>query len=420
MIGKSIFGLVLAVALASAATAKSYYNVRDFGAVGDGKTKDTVAIQAALNACATNGGGTVTLPEGVFLTGSIVMGANTMLELEHGASLLGSPDIADYPLVQVRWEGEFRDGHRALIVADKAANVRISGPGTIFGPPINVSRLRNPRGPALIELTECTNAVLENFSTMYQQLWSIHTLFCEHLTADGLVIRTVNANGDGIDVDSCQDVLIEHCNIDTGDDAISLKSGRGLAAMQLGRPTERVTIRDCELASSIYAAIGIGTEMSGGIGDVKVENCVMSGRQNCIFIKSRDGRGGYMKNITFDNLIVNNSPTLVGIDLIRKGIQATDPVPGDVEKWPLVSNITFNHIRVNGVAELVAGESVPPQRKIDGLTLSDISGTCGRGITLANVTNACFSGVTVTGFEGPFLSLENVQGTGLDDPPKNH
>ena len=98
--------------------------------------------------------------------------------------------------------------------------------------------------------------------------------------------------------------------------------------------------------------------MSGGIRDVRLENCLISGHQNGIFIKSRDGRGGFMENITGENLIINNSPTFVGIDLVTKGIQASDPVPGDVEKWALVKNISFSHVKVNNVQALVVGTNV--------------------------------------------------------------
>jgi polygalacturonase len=288
----------LAVATSVFAAEMPALDVRDFGAKGDGVTKDTAAIQKALDTCAAAGGGSVLIPEGIFLTGSLIIGANTTLEIAAHASLVGSSDITDYPIVNIRWEGEFREGHRALISASNAVNVVITGGGTIFGAPPVLSHLRMPRGPVLIELTGCTNAVLENFTTQYQQLWSVHVLFCKNLTARGLTLRSVDFNGDGIDVDSCDGVTIEHCDINTGDDAISLKSGRGLAAQNLARPTENVVIRDCRLHSSIYAALGLGTEMSGGIRHVKIENCVISGRQNAIFIKSRDGRGGFMEDIS--------------------------------------------------------------------------------------------------------------------------
>jgi polygalacturonase len=409
----SLLGAGLLLASAGAAE-KTPLNVRDFGAKGDGLAKDTVALQRALDECATNGGGTVYLPEGVYLTGSLLIGPNTTLQLASRANLIGSPEIADYPLVNIRWEGEFREGHRALLAARNGENLTITGGGSIFGPPLSVSRLRNPRGPALIELENCTNVVLEGFSTQYQQLWSVHTLFCKNLTARNLTIRSINVNGDGLDIDSCDGVLIDHCDINTGDDAISLKSGRGLAAQNLARPTRNVTIRDSRLQSSIYAAIGLGTEMSGGIRDVKLENCVLSGRQNAIFIKSRDGRGGFMENISGKNLTVLRSPTFIGIDLKNKGIQATDPVPGETEKWPLVRNISFKDVQVQDVNELVQGRNIPAARLLDGFTLADISGTCLKGISLMNMTNVNLSGIKVTGYEGPLVTVENVTGHGLN------
>jgi polygalacturonase len=412
---KTLLALAMALNVTAAILAADRVplNVLDFGAKGDGMTKDTAALQKALDACGEAGGGTVMVPEGIYLTGGLILHANTTLQLASRANLLGSPDIADYPIVNVRWEGEFREGHRALLFATNAANVTITG-GAIFGPPLPLGKLRNPRGPVLIELTGCTNAVLENFTTQYQQLWSIHILFCKNLTARNLIIRTVNANGDGMDVDSCDGVTIERCDINTGDDAISLKSGRGLAAQNLARPTQNVVIRDCRLQSSIYAALGFGTEMSGGIRNVKIQNCVLSGRQNCIFIKSRDGRGGYMENIAGENLTVLKSPTFIGIDLIKKGLQATDPVPGDLDKWPRVQNLSFKHVRVQDVADLIDGVNVPPARPVDGFTLADISGTCSRAISIANMTNVNFSAVKVTGFTGALVKADNVHGTGLD------
>ena len=180
---KKSFSLFCALMLAVSAFAagKQTFDVSAFGAKGDGFTKDTAAFQKALDAAASGGGGTVVVPEGSYVIGSITIGANTTLHLESKSILLASGDVADYPIVNIRWEGEFRDGHRALISASSAANIAITGPGTIFGPPSPLSHLRNPRGPALIELTDCTNALLEGFTTQYQQLWSIHTLFCRKL-----------------------------------------------------------------------------------------------------------------------------------------------------------------------------------------------------------------------------------------------
>jgi hypothetical protein len=141
---------------------------------------------------------------------------------------------------------------------------------------------------------------------------------------------------------------------------------------------------------------------------------VLSGRQNCIFIKSRDGRGGYITDISGEQLTVLKSPTFLGMDLMKKGIQATDPVPGDVEKWPRVSNLSFKNVTVQDVATLVDAANVPAARPVDGFALTDISGNCARGINIANMTNVAFAKIRITGFDGPLVTAQNSQGTGLD------
>lgn len=392
------------------------FDVCAFGAKGDGKTKDTAAFQKALNTCAATGGGTVYVTNGVYLIGSIVIGSNTTLRVENRASLMGSPDPADYPIIQVRWEGEFRKGHRALIYAENAKHVAIAGRGIIYGPPISVSRLRDPRGPALIEFSECEDILLDGFTTLYQQLWSIHPVLCKKIVARNLTIRTVSFNGDGLDVDSCSDVLIEHCNVDTGDDAVVLKSGRGASAAELGRPTENVVILDCTLSSSLFAGFGIGTELSGGIRNVRLEDCTISGRQNAIFFKSRDGRGAFIENFVGKNLTVQNSPTFLGIDLIKKGIQASDPIPGHIEQWTRMSNVLFEDVRVNNVTDLVLARDIPAARPVNGLTFSNVRGTCEHGFTLANMTNVVLTNINVTGYRGPLVTTQNVSGSGLAEP----
>jgi polygalacturonase len=402
--------------LAAGLEAGSEFNVRAYGARGDGATKDTAAFQKALDACAAANGGTVVVPAGDYLIGSIVIGDNTTFRLESQAYLAGSPDLADYPVTRMQFEGELVPGHRALITAEQKDNITIVGRGFIFGPPLKVSLQRNPRGPVLIEFSECTNVTLDGFTTQYQRLWSIHPLLCRNVVARNLTIRSVALNGDGIDVDSCQDVLIEHCDINTGDDAIALKSGRGLAAVRQDRPTEDVTIKDCTLVSSTYAALGVGTELSGGIRNVRLENCTLSGRQNGIFLKSRDGRGGYIENLTGENLTLRNSPTFLGIDLLDKGIQASDPVTGDPEQWTQLSHIHFNHIQVDNVAQLVSAKDIPPERPVNDFSLTDVQGTCERALNLANMTNVVLTDIHVTDYHGPFLTKVNVQGEGLANP----
>ena len=403
----------LGVGQINLARAEGDFNVRMYGAAGDAITKDTASFQKALDACASAGGGRVVVPAGHYLIGSIVIGNNTTLDLESRAYLVGSADAADYPMEKVRFEGEFVPGHRALISAENEDNVAITGHGFIIGPPLKLSLMRNPRGPVLIEFTGCTNVTLADFTAQYQRLWLIHPLLCQHVVAKNLTIRSVAVNGDGIDVDSCRDVLIEHCDINTGDDAIALKSGRGSAAVQLNRPTEDVTIKDCTLVSSTFAGLAVGTELSGGIRNVQVENCFLSGRQNGIFLKSRDGRGGYIENFTGKDLTVRNSPTFLDISLLHLGIQASDPVAADPQKLTQLSNIRFEHIRVDNVAHLVLAKDVPPKRPINGFSLTDVQGTCDYALSLANMTNVVLADIHVRDYHGSFITKVNVQGKGL-------
>jgi polygalacturonase len=413
------WAIVLTLYFSSCAFAAGTFSVKDSGAAGDGKTKDTAAFQKAIDSATAAGGGTIDVPAGDYLIGSIILASNSTLKLEAGADLIGSPDVADYPMISVRYEGEFVPGHRALISAEKADHFAIYGPGKITGPPVHVAQLRNPRGPVLVELTGCTNAVLDGFSTQYQRLWSIHPMFCQNLAIKNLTIRAVMANGDGIDVDSCKDVSITHCDINSGDDAIALKSGRGIRAAALEKPDENIDIEDCSLASSSFGGVAIGSEISSGIRNVTVKNCIISGHQNGIFIKSRDGRGAFIENVHIENVLVRNSPTMIKFELAATGIVGTDPVTDPAKSWTRVSNITLSNIQVDNVATLVwagwtNGKGVPDADPIDGFTLSSVTGTCGRAITLANMKNVALSGINVTGFQGQLIMASNVQGTGLD------
>jgi hypothetical protein len=383
-------------------------DVRALGATADGKTKDTAAFQKALDACADTGGAVI-VPAGKYLIGSIQLRSGATLILQKNAVVTGSPDATDYPLVPVRFEGAMVQGHRALVWAQDAHDVSIIGPGTLAGDN-KIGNLRNPRGPVMVELVNCENVNLDGFTDRYRRLWSVHLLFCRNVVARHLTIRTTYSNGDGIDVDSSAHVLIENCDIDTGDDCISLKSGRGISAVRLARPTEDVVIANCALASD-FAGVGIGSEMSGGIRNVRIENCNFTAGVNAVYIKGRIGRGGFFENITGKNLNVATR-IFLGLNLRDAGIIGVDPVSGE-EGVPRARNIAFSNVKVNG-GTLVDGARVPPGKFIDGLSLSNVTGTCRRAITLANAVNVNLSNIDVTGYTGALLTTRNVTGTGLD------
>jgi polygalacturonase len=388
------------------------FNVRDLGATGDGKTKDTAAFQKALDQCAA-AGGRVDVPKGTYLIGSIELHSNTTLHFEDGAVLLGSPDLQEYPIIKIRWEGEWVDGHRGLIYASKAHDIAIEGPGKIQADEKLTGRTM-PRRPVLIEPIECDNIRLDGFSTQHKTMWSIHPTLCTNFGAVNLTIRSSGGNGDGIDVDSCQHVKIDHCDIDTGDDCISLKSGRGLAAFRAAQATSDVLISHCKMGDSNFACIGIGSEDSGGIRDVRIEHCTFThAKTDAIYIKSNTGRGANITNIMADDLDVTTTGFL-RINLLDSGIRGNDPVPMP-DGIPYAAGFSFTNVRV-ACKTLVDASKIAKEKPLTGLVLSNISGTAERGMTLVNITGANFSKLSITGLTGkrPLLEVANVMGTGLD------
>jgi polygalacturonase len=402
-------------------------NVKDFGAIGDGKTKDTIAIQQAIDRCWILGGGEVLVSAGDYLTGAIALKSNTILRLEKGATILGTPDFADYPVTQVRWEGKWIQGHVGLIYAIDAENIGIIGPGKIIGNRALGGRpnAQNPlRHPALIEPIGCNNIRFEDFSTSYYLMWSIHPTYSDNIVIKNLNIRSTGGNGDGIDLDSCKHVRIDNCDIETGDDCISLKSGRGMEGNTLMRTTEDVHITNCTFADTIFACIGLGSETSGGIRNVRIEHCKFTKAQtHAIYIKSRPGRGAFIEDIACSDLDVSGTTGgFLRFNILNSGLQDQVPVPGD-EGIPTIKNFSFSNIRVTDVPVLVDGTAIHPNKALDGFTLSNVTGTCKKGIFLANIKNAKIKNINLTGYTGPLISAYNVTGSGLDgaatlDAPK--
>jgi polygalacturonase len=391
-------------------------NVRDFGANPDGKTKTTAALQQALDRCWALGGGEVVVPEGNYLTGALALRSNTTLRLDQDAMILGSPDFADYPVTQVRWEGKWIPGHLGLIYAIDASHIGIAGRGKIAGSsavggrPTSQSPLRHP---ALIEPINCRDVTFEDFSTEHRLMWSLHFTYCEDVAIRNLTIRSTGGNGDGIDIDSSRRVRIEGCDISTGDDCISLKSGRGSEAYALLRTTEDVVITNCTFADSIFACIGIGSETSGGIRHVRIDHCNFTkARTFALYIKSRPGRGGFIEDIEASDLDVADTSGFLRLNILNSGIQDQEPVPGE-EGIPTLRNFRFSNVRVKDCPSLVEATAIHPASPLDGFTLADVSGTCTKGIALANIRNADLRRIRVTGFVGPLISLHNVTGKGL-------
>jgi polygalacturonase len=420
MMGVSLLAAPPASSLQEAAApgAGLTINIRDFGAQGDGITKDTAAIQGAIDRCHVLGGGEVLVPAGNYLTGAIALRSHTALRLAKDATILGSADFADYPVTQVRWEGKWIPGHIGLIHALDADRIGVIGPGKIIGNAALGGRptAQNPlRHPALIEPIDCRDVRFEDFSTDYRLMWCLHATYCDHVVIRNLTIRSTGGNGDGIDIDSCRHVRIDGCDIATGDDCIAIKSGRGAEALTLLRTTEDVHIANCTFADSIFACIGIGSETSGGIRNVRIEHCKFTHAQTfAIYIKSRPGRGAFIEDITADDLdAVDMKGGFLRINTLSSGIQDENPVPGD-EGIPTTGNFRFSNIRVTACPVLVDGTGLHPGKPLDGFSLVNVSGTGAKGIALANMKNVEIRNVELSGLAGPLLGIYNVTGKGLE------
>jgi polygalacturonase len=386
------------------------FNVRDFGAVGEGTNKDTVAFQKALDACAVSGGGEVLVPAGKYLIGSVQIGNHTILRLAQESVIVGSSDINDYPMMDIRWEGRWQAGRRALIYSANVDHTGIIGPGRIEGNPA-VAAPQNPRGVVVLEPISCNDVRWEGFAITQGGNWATHPTYCTDVVIKNV---TITGNRDGIDIDSCKNVRIEDCNIDTGDDSISLKSGRGLNGARIGKPTEDVLITRCTLNGRRFAAIGIGSETSGGIRNVRIEHCKMTSRTFGVYVKTRIGRAGVIENISGDDLEVLGGGFLK-INLISAGNlnTADDPVEG-LAGFPLGRNFRFSNVRVTNCPKLVDAKDISPQKPLEGLLLASITGNCTNGVSLANITHAELRDIHITGYAGPFLTQTNVQGSGLE------
>ena len=249
----------------------SDYDVRSYGAVGDGETVDTAAIQRAIDACAEAGGGTVYLRRGTFLSGTILLKGNVTLYLESGVTLLGSRDIEHYPDITPKIPYLYM--HRFtkyLIYAECAENIGIEGRGVIDG---QGKFFDNPHGdglrPYILRFSECKNVRVTGVTFRDSARWLSHYLACEDVVIDGVRIenRRRRENRDGIDIDSCRRVQIANCHVNAGDDAIVLKA-------TAHRKCRDVTVTNCVL-SSMASAFKLGTESNGGFEDITCSNCTI-------------------------------------------------------------------------------------------------------------------------------------------------
>jgi polygalacturonase len=264
--------LVLSACDARAADSpQAVFDVREFGAVGDGRTLNTKAIQQAIDTCSSAGGGTVLIAGGSFVTGTIYLKDHVTLHLAAGAVLLGSTHIADYA-TDTHKNAYANESHmdRCLIFARGARNIGITGQGTIDGRG-GREHFPNPgdeHRPMLIRFLECANLRVRDVTLVNPASWTSAWLYCEDIVVDGVRIHSrANWNGDGLDFDGCRDVRVSNCAFDTSDDSICLQASRP------DRPCRDIVITNCIFVSQ-WAGVRIGLLSMGDFENVTVSNCV--------------------------------------------------------------------------------------------------------------------------------------------------
>lgn len=325
------------------------FPVTAYGAAGDGRTDCTLAIRHAVTACHSAGGGRVTVPPGVFLTGPVRLRSQVELHLEEGATLRFVQEPARYlPPVLTRFQGVECYGYAPFIHAHDERDIAVTGSGVLDGQadeehwwpwagqeefgwrpgmphqeqdwpelwrqaedndPVEQRVYADGRHfrPDFIEFRRCHGVLIEGVTIVRSPMWEIHPVLCTNVTVQDVVIDSIGPNNDGIDPESCRDVVIRRCDITAGDDCIAIKSGREADGRRVATPSENIVIEDCVLRHR-YGAITLGSDMTGGIRNVYVRRCRIGGPGLYfgLYIKTNSVRGGFAENVHLTDLTVTH------------------------------------------------------------------------------------------------------------------
>jgi polygalacturonase len=344
--------------------------ITQFGAVAGGQTDCTAAISRAIDSCVKAGGGRVVIPAGDFLTGPIHLKSGVNLHLDTNAVLKFRTDPKAYlPAVFTRFEGTELYNYSPLIYALDQKNIAVTGDGTLDGQtdasnwlawkktaqraklvrmaednvPVEQRQFGagNDLRPDFVEFIRCRNILIEGVKIRRSPMWELHPLLCTNVTVRGVNIVSHGANNDGCDPESCNNVLIENCLFDTGDDCIAIKSGRNADGRRVGVPAQNIIIRDCTMRDG-HAGTAIGSEISGSCSNVFVEHCEMSSPNLvcALRLKSNAARGGVLQNIFMRD---------VNVGLVKDSVLQIDFLYDEGAKGefkPVARNVVMENVRV--------------------------------------------------------------------------
>lgn len=440
--------------------------VADYGGVGDGVTLNSEAFAKSIEVLSGLGGGRLVVPKGVWLTGPITLKDNIELHIEPDAVLLFSTDRDLYPIVETVFEGLDTKRCLAPINADGAKNIAITGGGTIDGNGDSWRQVKKskiapsqwkdllksggftnakgdvwypdstsfrgsivsdafnvPQGlesdeewnsvktylrPVLIGLKNCENVLLEDCLFQNSPCWNIHPLMCKNVIINNITVRNpwYSQNGDGLDVDSCEDVLVINSSFDVGDDAICIKSGKNEDGRRRARPCRNLIVDNCIVFHG-HGGFVVGSEMSGDVQNIKVSNCRFLGTDVGLRFKSCRGRGGVVENIYISDIVMMDIPTepllfdlhyggKSAVEAAADGMSAYDVeyVPAD-ETTPQFKDIYIRDVVCSGAARAMYFNGIP-EKNIENIVVENCDIVSEKGADLRYSTGVVLKDVRIT------------------------
>jgi polygalacturonase len=367
---------------------ESIYNITDFGATPDGTTNSTQHIQAAINAAGISGGGTVLIPPGNYVTGTLWLRSNVTLDLSPGAMLLGSQNADDFPLWVSHWEGsKVTPRHASLFAGEALDHVTIRGRGTIDGrgafwwhaPHDGV--VKQDLRPFTFRVINSRNVLVDGITVHNSPMWTLTPLACDNVTINNVTIENPanSPNTDGINPECCSNVHISNCSIDVGDDCITIKSGTEDDNRKANLPCQNLTITNCTMLHG-HGGVVIGSETSGSVRNVAISNCVFIGTDRGLRFKSRRGRGGVVEDIRVDNIIMDGVLCPFTVNLFYgPGARGEKKVTDQTASFPVdATTPRFRRLRFSNItaknAKYAAGFIYGlPEMHIDDVSLSNVS-----------------------------------------------
>ena len=375
----AVFGWLLAAAPLLAG--EQVVNPRDLGAVADGKTLCTEAIQKAIDQCSATGGGTVYFPPGTYLSGTIFLKSHVTLHLEANATLLGSAKQSDYPVVKTKTVESRTNVYniRSLIFAEDLDAISIVGRGTLDGNGAAfMDQAHDGRRPLILRVINCRDVLVENIQMQNSGFWNQHFLACKRVRMQGVrVWNHTTYNVDGVDIDGCRDFIVSNCFFDSDDDAVCLKS-------TLDRPCENVLISNCVISSHCNA-IKMGTDSTGGFVDVAITNCsIVSPRDSKVIYGIQRGisgislelvDGGRMDRIAVSNVTIDGVETPIFVRLGDRGKGFT--VENSREKKPrpigTLRNVSFANVIATKAGKTGCSIVGLPDHPVENVLLSNVT-----------------------------------------------